>query len=164
MKRRVRRISAAASAAVAATVVLAVAAGLAATPKGGLYEGKAKGSVSRSDYRTVRIKVSGNAKTLSFRGPHESCNDTFNPASPFFPKIPKVKIGKGGTFKAKRTYKDTSLGVHYLLDWKVEVSGRFTSRTTAKGTAVYEMGHQGRSPVRVACGERHVTWSAKLTK
>jgi hypothetical protein len=109
----------------------------------------------------VRIKVSGNGKRLNFRGPHESCNGGFNPVPAFFPKIDKVKISKSGSFKAKRTYKDTSLGQSYILDWTVELSGRFTTSRKAKGKVTYEMAHQGRSPTRQPCGERNVTWSAK---
>ena len=144
--------------------LMSVGVSEAATPiKNGLYEGPAKGSESRSDHRTVRIKVSGNRKTLSFRGPHERCGG-FNPVSAFFPKIDKVKISKSGKFTGKRTYTDNSNGPNYILDWKVELSGRFTSSTRAKGTMKYEMAHQGRSPTRQECGARNVSWTAKRSK
>jgi hypothetical protein len=149
---------------VAAFALLGVAAGEAATPiKNGLYVGPAKGSESRSDHRTVRIKVAGNGRTLNFRGPHERCGG-FNPLPAFFPKIEKVKISKTGKFKGKRVYTDKSQGPNYVLDWTVELSGRFTSSTKAKGKVVYELAHQGRSPTRQRCGERNVTWSAKRSR
>ena len=144
--------------------LLSVAPGEAANPtKNGLYEGPAKASESRSDHRKVRIKVSGNGKTLNFRGPHERCGG-FNPLPAFFPKIEKVKISRTGKFKGKRVYTDKSQGPNYVLDWTVELSGRFTSSRKAKGKIVYEMAHQGRSPTRQRCGERNVTWSANRSR
>jgi hypothetical protein len=147
----------------ASVALLFVSVSEAATPvKNGVYEGPAKGSESRSDHRIVRIKVSGDGKTLNFRGPHERCGG-FNPLSAFFPRIEKVKISKTGKFEGKRVYTDTSRGPNYVLDWTVKVTGSFTNSNTAKGTVVYEMAHQGRSPQRQRCGKRTVTWTAKRT-
>jgi hypothetical protein len=131
-------------------------------PKGGLYEGPAKGSESRSDHRIVQIRVSRSGTKLDFRGPHERCG-TFNPLKAYFPRIDDVKIKRNGRFNGDRKYTDTSRGPNYVLRWTVELSGRFTSNTKAKGTVKYEMSHQGRSPTEQFCGERNVTFTAKHT-
>lgn len=145
-----------------ALVALTASVEAANAPKSGLYEGPATGSESRSDHRIVQIRVSRSGRKLDFRGPHERCG-AFNPLSAYFPRIKDVKIKRNGKFEGDREYTDTSRGPNYVLRWTVELSGRFTSDTKAKGKVKYEMSHQGRSPTEQFCGERNVTFTARHT-
>jgi hypothetical protein len=119
-----------------------LAASAAEPRKGAKYLAK----IPRVDTRdnTIRLKVSGNGKTLDLIGPHEACNGTFNPVPGHtYPEIDDIKIRKSGKFKGSRTFEVPSDTGAVTYRWEVSVRGRFVSKKKAKGTLDWHMRHGG---------------------
>jgi hypothetical protein len=132
------------------------------TPKkGAKYLAKIKDDDSRDP--TIRLKVSGNGKKLDLIGPHEACNDTFNPVTRTHPNIKGVKVGPTGKFKRSRTYEVPSDTGAVVYMWTVTVKGRFVSKDTAKGTLKWHMKHGGdRAHGQINdCGANSTKFTAK---
>ena len=83
---------------VAVGACLAFPAVAAQPKKGAKYLAKIPPKDTRDN--TIRLKVSGNGKSLDLKGPHERCNTGsggFNPVSAAYPKI-NDQIGETGKF------------------------------------------------------------------
>jgi hypothetical protein len=135
---------------VSAFALAPLAASAAEPTRGAKYLAK----IPREDTRdnTIRLKVSRDGKSLDLIGPHEACNDAFNPVpGRTYPEIDDVKIRKGGKFKASRTYEVESDTGAVTYMWEVAVRGRFVSEKKAKGTLEWHMRHGGE---RAVGGER----------
>jgi hypothetical protein len=133
--------------------------------KGATYKGKVSGvATDKREFPVerengIRLRVSSNGRSVDVRGPH-ACPQTFNPAWVFHGQIKNLKVSSTGAFKGSRTYRDTSLGQSYVLDWKIKVSGKFVSARKAKGTITYEMFQSGRSAEKTSCGKQSGPWTA----
>ena len=104
--------------------------------------------------------MSSTGRSVDVRGPH-ACPHTFNPRWVFHGQIKHLKVSSTGAFKGPRTYRDTGLGPNYVLDWKINVSGKFVSARKAKGRITYEMFQSGRSPGLTSCGKQSGPWTAR---
>ena len=146
--------------------LLVGAAQAAHATKGATYKGKVSGVPT--DVREfpveqengIRLRVSSTGRSVDVRGPH-ACPHTFNPRWVFHGQIKHLKVSSTGAFKGSRTYRDTSLGPNYVLDWKIKVSGKFVSARKAKGRITYEMFQSGRSPGLTSCGKQSGPWTAR---
>ena len=116
---------------IGACVVLllaALASAEAAKPKkGGAYSGTVpdQGGTRGITDGGITFVVSKNGKKLTASLP-ALCGR--NPHG----VIKNIPISKKGKFSGKRSYKDTHASGE-IFDWDLKISGRFTSRTKAKG-------------------------------
>ena len=160
-----KRVAVALGSALVLGALLVVAAQAARPIKGATYKGKVSGVPTDEREFTVerengiRLRVSSTGRRVDVRGPH-ACPQGFNPNWVFHGQIKRLKVSSTGVFKGSRTYRDTSLGENYVLDWKIKVSGKFVSARKAKGTITYEMVHSGRSPSGTSCGKQSGPWTA----
>lgn len=160
-----KRVAVALGSALVLGALLVVAAQAARPIKGATYKGKVSGVPTDEREFTVerengiRLRVSSTGRRVDVRGPH-ACPQGFNPNWVFHGQIKRLKVSSTGVFKGSRTYRDTSLGENYVLDWKIKVSGKFVSARKAKGTITYEMSHSGRSPSPTSCGKQSGPWTA----
>jgi hypothetical protein len=140
----------------------APAASAAEPTKGAKYLAK----IPREDTRdnTIRLKVSGDGRTLDLIGPHEACDGGFNPVpGRTYPEIDDIKIRKNGKFSGSRTYEVPSDTGAVIYMWEVSVRGRFVSKKKAKGTLDWHLRHGGERAVggENDCGANTVDFVAK---
>jgi hypothetical protein len=138
------------------------------------YEDKLNLPAHASKDPTVKIRVSGDGKSVSFTGPHERCGASpespfgFNRFSATVGKIPKLKLKADGSFAGRREYRATSTSAYhtYHFDWDIKLSGRFVSDSKATGTVTYEMvisGTRSQGKAR-SCGRRTKSFTATPAK
>jgi hypothetical protein len=149
--------------AVVAVACLALPADAAQPKKGARYLAKIPPTDTRDP--TIRLKVSGNGKTLDLTGPHERCgtgSGGFNPLPPTYPKINRVAIGKTGKFSRSRKYEVQASSI-VTFTWTAKVTGRFVSKDKATGKLVWHLRVGGeRSQGKVtSCGESSAKFTAK---
>ena len=148
---------------VAVGACLAFPAVAAQPKKGAKYLAKIPPKDTRDN--TIRLKVSGNGKSLDLKGPHERCDTGsggFNPVSAAYPKINGVAIGETGKFSRSRKYEvQASSSVTFM--WTAKVTGRFVSKDKATGKLTWHLRVGGdRSQGKVtSCGKSSANFTAK---
>jgi hypothetical protein len=138
---------------VAGSVATYAVGASAVEPKPGRWSGGISNYIGHGS-DSVRFRVTRSGDLRQVTGP------TYGPST-IEPDIPRVNVSRKGTFSATRKYRENSPGSSRGYDFTVRFSGRFITKTKAKGTLVVDGIYSDARGVRVPEDTYKTNWNAR---